>query len=135
MHWNQNKSWNEPWRDIILSNTLLLQMRKTASKMRLFSQGYISSISIIVHRPYGRFLLESLSEMTVVEAGVRVIWNRITCKEFYSLIDSLHLWHPHAMVNTMVFRLEFYGPTMRITLATLYSSEYYQIFYLESLNF
>lgn len=57
--------------------------------MRLFSQGYISSISIIAHRPYGRFLLESLSEMTVVQAGVRVIWNRIACKEFYSLMDHL----------------------------------------------
>lgn len=89
LHWNQNKSWNEPWRDTILSNTLLLQMRKMANTMRLFSQGYISSISIIAHRPYGRFLLESLSEMTVVQAGVRVIWNRIACKEFYSLMDHL----------------------------------------------
>lgn len=48
---------------------------------------------------------------------------------------SLHLCHSHAMVNIMVFGLEFYGPTTRITLAVFYSLEYYQMCYLESLNF
>lgn len=70
--------------DTILLNTLLLQMRKTANKMRLFSQGYISSISMIAHRPYGRFLLESLSEITVLEVGVSYM-KQLLVKNFFLL--------------------------------------------------